>query len=114
MAEEPKPFLTRAERLVEARQEKLEDLKRDCEAANALGKRELVWGSMVPAVMAGSEEDMDEVLVFFARDLEGAGFSNIEWFKAKAPTAWQQEAIRFGSHVQLRAHWPDELFADPF
>mmetsp|Transcript_8768 Transcript_8768/g.16016 ORF Transcript_8768/g.16016 Transcript_8768/m.16016 type:complete len:120 (+) Transcript_8768:98-457(+) len=110
------PVLTKAERLAKVRHDKLSnmaltltgDLKRDCKVAHASGHRHLTWGAILPVVMPGSTEDMDEVLQMFSENLKGSGFTKIEWCKAAAPTEWLQEAVRFGGHVHLRVHWGED------
>ncbi|CAE8600328.1 unnamed protein product [Polarella glacialis] len=112
-------IITLAERHAQIRQEKLEalavkvmsDLKKQCLTAHELGRRELTWGSVVPGIMVGCEEDMDDVLVIFAKIIEhdgdAGGFNKIEWCKARAPTQWVDSPARFGSHMQIRVHWGD-------
>mmetsp|Transcript_93932 Transcript_93932/g.292492 ORF Transcript_93932/g.292492 Transcript_93932/m.292492 type:complete len:120 (+) Transcript_93932:77-436(+) len=109
------PVPSKAERLAQARRDKLEhmaahfvsDLKRDCKNAHELGKRTLTWGAVVPALVPGSDEDLDEVLECFAAGLEEMSFTKIEWCKAKAPPTWVEEPCRFGSHVHMRLYWED-------
>merc|ERR1712224_279085 len=103
-------FPSQAERLLKIRNAKLEemsvqllaDLKNYCKGAHVLGKRTLTWGAILPAIMAGSDEDMDEVLKIFARMMGEGSFTKIEWCKAAAPTLWQPEPVRFGSHIHLK------------
>mmetsp|Transcript_37727 Transcript_37727/g.59718 ORF Transcript_37727/g.59718 Transcript_37727/m.59718 type:complete len:122 (+) Transcript_37727:64-429(+) len=107
--------LTKAAYLAKVRRDKLQDmavnlvidLKRDCKTTNALGRRMLTWGAMLPAVIPGSDEDLDEVLNMFAENLQ-AGFTKVEWCKAAVATEWLQKPVRFGSHIHLRAHWGED------
>mmetsp|Transcript_78076 Transcript_78076/g.216872 ORF Transcript_78076/g.216872 Transcript_78076/m.216872 type:complete len:124 (-) Transcript_78076:92-463(-) len=114
-----KPFVTKAERLENARQEQLKglaldlfrDLKRDCIAADVLGKRTLTWGAILPAAMCGKSEDTDEVLKYFSEEVSKGPLTSVEWCKAAAPTQWISEPVRFGSHVHIRVYWEDNAWA---
>ncbi|CAE7249832.1 UBC27 [Symbiodinium necroappetens] len=90
----------------------LADLKAACGTAHELGRRQLTWGTVVPGVLAGSDEDMDDVLAMLAslmaEDRKSLGFQKIEWCKAQAPTQWVEQPSRFGSHMHIRVHWSDE------
>ncbi|CAE7468330.1 UBC27 [Symbiodinium sp. CCMP2592] len=87
----------------------LADLKTACGTAHELG----TWGTVVPGVFAGSDEDMDDVLAMLAtlmaedRKSTNLGFQKIEWCKAQAPTQWVEQPSRFGSHMHIRVHWSD-------
>eukprot|EP00408_Alexandrium_pacificum_P003636 CAMPEP_0171227694 /NCGR_PEP_ID=MMETSP0790-20130122/37979_1 /TAXON_ID=2925 /ORGANISM="Alexandrium catenella, Strain OF101" /LENGTH=122 /DNA_ID=CAMNT_0011693815 /DNA_START=60 /DNA_END=428 /DNA_ORIENTATION=+ len=115
MSSMPLPVPSKAERLAQARRDKLvslatsftADLKSECKDAHASGKRTLTWGAIVPAAVPGSDEDLDEVLECFAENLQALNFSKIEWCRAPAPTTWVQEPCRFGSHVHMRLEWED-------
>mmetsp|Transcript_20432 Transcript_20432/g.39930 ORF Transcript_20432/g.39930 Transcript_20432/m.39930 type:complete len:119 (+) Transcript_20432:68-424(+) len=107
---------TLAEQQAKARRDKLEllaltfagDLKKDCKAAHELGRRTLTWGAVVPCLVPGIEEEMDEVLGYFSKNLADAGFNKIEWCRAQAPTTWVEDPCRHGSHVHMRLYWDDE------
>eukprot|EP00931_Biecheleriopsis_adriatica_P095816 TRINITY_DN69440_c0_g1_i1.p1 TRINITY_DN69440_c0_g1~~TRINITY_DN69440_c0_g1_i1.p1 ORF type:complete len:123 (+),score=29.81 TRINITY_DN69440_c0_g1_i1:68-436(+) len=113
------PVVTLAERQAAQRADKLEkhavsllmDLKKAAKTAHALGRRELTWGAVVPAITCGSDEDMDDILAaldrMIAEDAREGGFQKVEWCKAKAPTQWVDAPARFGSHLQLRVFWSD-------
>eukprot|EP00434_Breviolum_minutum_P038317 symbB.v1.2.033983.t2/scaffold4295.1/size41780/2 len=102
--------------------ELLSDLKKTCQTAHALGRRQLTWGAVVPGVQAGREEDMDDILAMLDQKMAedqkmGASFKKIEWCKAQAPTEWVEfpasmgevlQPSRFGSHMQVRVHWSDD------
>mmetsp|Transcript_54064 Transcript_54064/g.101438 ORF Transcript_54064/g.101438 Transcript_54064/m.101438 type:complete len:125 (+) Transcript_54064:79-453(+) len=113
--------VTLAERQAFQREDKLQglavqllaDLKVACATAHELGRRQLTWGTIVPGVLAGSDEDMDDVLAMLAKMMDkdtksSVGFQKIEWCKAQAPTQWVETPARFGSHMQLRVHWRNE------
>eukprot|EP00930_Biecheleria_cincta_P074134 TRINITY_DN61363_c0_g1_i1.p1 TRINITY_DN61363_c0_g1~~TRINITY_DN61363_c0_g1_i1.p1 ORF type:complete len:124 (+),score=22.83 TRINITY_DN61363_c0_g1_i1:42-413(+) len=114
------PVVTLAERKAQQRAEKLEnlavalltDLKRDCQVAHGLGRRELTWGSVVPCIETGSDADMDEVLAYHAKMMAehagSGGFTRVEWCQAKAPTTWVDRPARFGGHMQIRVYWDDD------
>eukprot|EP00439_Symbiodinium_sp_Y106_P018172 s2009_g2.t1 len=117
-----KMVVTLAERQAAQRAEALQglavgllaDLKVACGTAHELGRRQLTWGTVVPGVFAGSDEDMDDVLAMLAtlmaedRKSTNLGFQKIEWCKAQAPTQWVEQPSRFGSHMHIRVHWSDE------
>eukprot|EP00929_Paragymnodinium_shiwhaense_P040824 TRINITY_DN21252_c0_g1_i1.p3 TRINITY_DN21252_c0_g1~~TRINITY_DN21252_c0_g1_i1.p3 ORF type:complete len:124 (+),score=40.34 TRINITY_DN21252_c0_g1_i1:77-448(+) len=113
-------FPSKAERLLKIRNEKLvemalqllSDLKGACKAAHVLNKRTLTWGAILPTIMVGADEDMDEVLRVFSKLASEGSFTKIEWCKAAAPAAWQDEPVRFGSHIHMRVDWGDD--ADVF
>mmetsp|Transcript_25418 Transcript_25418/g.64630 ORF Transcript_25418/g.64630 Transcript_25418/m.64630 type:complete len:127 (-) Transcript_25418:143-523(-) len=118
----PAGVVGKDERLASARREKLEnmalnlgsDLKEACKAAHALGKRELTWGAILPTIVPGSNEDLDEILTLFAQTLkDNQCFSKVEWLGARAPSKWGEDPCRFGGHVHIRTYWSDaaqELF----
>lgn len=96
--------------MAKARREQLEnmalslgsDLKRDCKTAHNLKRRTLTWGAILPAIIPGKDEDLDEVLQIFAARLKESGFTKIEYCKAMVPSEWLVAPVRFGSHVHLR------------
>mmetsp|Transcript_85195 Transcript_85195/g.183695 ORF Transcript_85195/g.183695 Transcript_85195/m.183695 type:complete len:129 (+) Transcript_85195:70-456(+) len=118
-ATEPAPagFRTKVDRLAEARRAKLEGMAEDlasqhsaaCKEAHVRKKRELTWGCILPTIMPGKDEDLDEVLELLAQRLKDSRFfTKTEWCAARAPTTWKEEPSRFGGHVQLRVQWKDE------
>merc|ERR1712194_9609 len=102
--------VTKAERLEKARQDELEamaakligDLLKQCKTTHELGRNELTWGAILPAIVPGKEEDLDLVLSSFAANARDIGFTKIEYCKAAAPTEWTATPVRFGSHIHLR------------
>mmetsp|Transcript_33262 Transcript_33262/g.50270 ORF Transcript_33262/g.50270 Transcript_33262/m.50270 type:complete len:128 (+) Transcript_33262:135-518(+) len=113
---QPAATVTRAQRLAEARRGKLETLtvqflvqfKKACDEAHKLGRYELTWGAILPAIMPGSDEDLDEVLELFGTSVKDLGFKKIEYCKAQAPTSWDTAPARFGSHVHVRVAWSED------
>jgi len=47
-----------------------------------LGRRTLTWGALLPAVIPGKDEDLDEVLDIFSKRLDECGYAKIEYCKA--------------------------------
>mmetsp|Transcript_30930 Transcript_30930/g.82104 ORF Transcript_30930/g.82104 Transcript_30930/m.82104 type:complete len:128 (-) Transcript_30930:176-559(-) len=109
-------LISKTERLAVARRQKLEvlgltlasDFKLACKTVHQSEKREIVWGAILPAIVPGEDDELDEVLEIFSQSILMVSFDKIEWFKAQAPTEWVDEPVRYNSIIRLRVSWNDE------
>mmetsp|Transcript_92825 Transcript_92825/g.268065 ORF Transcript_92825/g.268065 Transcript_92825/m.268065 type:complete len:129 (+) Transcript_92825:156-542(+) len=113
------PIMTKAERATKIRRDKLEmmavqfytEFKQACKQCHQLGRYSITWGAVIPAIIPSSDEDLDEVLELFAGHLNDLGLTSLEWCNAPVRTTWQEEPVRHGSHVHLRAEWQASMGA---